>query len=228
MADTPQEQNELASRIAKIRRSGEERAAERLAEKLGYPYADLSKTPVSLDAVRLIHENDARDGKLAAIEAHDRKLAVVAVDPTLPATKKALDDLQKEKYDVKVFIVSLSSLNSAFSFYKFVKPPAETITGKVAISKNRLEELAAQLATIDAIHAAIAALDFNKASPNDLSRSCSRAPWRSTRRISTPKLKKKSEDPVPRGRSPARRMRSPSRVLRQFCFSSETAVPDED
>lgn len=168
MADTPQEQNELASRIAKIRRSGEERAAERLAEKLGYPYADLSKTPVSLDAVRIIHENDARDGKLAAIEAHDRKLAVVAVDPTLPATKKALDDLQKEKYDVKVFIVSLSSLNSAFSFYKFVKPPAETITGKVAISKNRLEELAAQLATIDAIHAAIAALDFNKASPNDL------------------------------------------------------------
>ena len=40
------------SQLAKIRRAGEERAAERLAQKLGYPYADLSKMPISLDAVR--------------------------------------------------------------------------------------------------------------------------------------------------------------------------------
>ncbi|MGB7958103.1 MAG: GspE/PulE family protein [Minisyncoccia bacterium] len=168
MADVPLEQNELAERIAKIRRAGEERAAERLAQKLGYPYANLSKMPVSLDAVRIIPENTARDGKLAAIEAHDRKLAVVVVDPTIPATKKALDDLQKEKYEAKVFIVSPSSLASAFLLYKFVKQPEEAITGKVVISQKRLDELTTQLVTLDAIHAAVMALDFQKASPNDL------------------------------------------------------------
>ena len=42
------------------------------------------------------------------------------------------------------------------------------MTGKVAISKNRLEELTAELVTLDAIHAAIAALNFMKASPTEL------------------------------------------------------------
>ena len=90
MTDQPEEQNDLKSQLAKIRRAGEERAAKRLAEKLGYPYADLSKMPVSLDAVRVIPETEARDGKIAAIEVRDKKIAVVIVDPTLPATKKAI------------------------------------------------------------------------------------------------------------------------------------------
>ena len=42
----------------------------------------------------MIPEAAARDGKIAAIEVRDDKLAVVVVDPTLPATKKAIDDLE--------------------------------------------------------------------------------------------------------------------------------------
>jgi len=168
MADSPKEQNDLKSQLARIRRAGEERAAKHLAEKLGYPYADLSKMPVSLDAVRIIPEADARSGKIAAIEVRDQKVAVVVADPTLPATKKVLDDLAAKKYEVKAVVVSLSSLESAFSFYKFVRPPEEAVTGKVTISKNRLEELTVKLTTLDAIHAAIASLNFMKASPVEL------------------------------------------------------------
>ncbi len=166
MADQPQD--ELTARLAKVRRAGEERAAEHLAQKSGYPYANLAKMPVSLDAVRLIDEADARAGKIAAIEVRDDMLAVVVADPDLGATKKVLAELERRKYKVKVFVVSRSSLEAAFTFYQFVKPPAESITGKIAISKSRLEELSAQLATVDAVHAAVDGLDFNKSSPNDL------------------------------------------------------------
>ena len=110
MADQPQEQDDLQSQITKIRRTGEERAAERLAQKLGHPYADLSKMPISLDAVRVIPETEARDGKIAAIELRDTKIAVVVVDPTLPATKKAIENLEAKRFNVKVFVVSPSSL----------------------------------------------------------------------------------------------------------------------
>jgi len=168
MADLPHEQNELAERLTKIRRAGEERAAERLAQKLGFPYADLSKMPVSLDAIRVIPEAEARDGKIAAIEVRENKLAVVAVNPALPATKKALEDLATKRYAVKVFVVSPWSLTSAFTYYKFVKPAEEAISGKVAISKQRLDELTAKLVTLDAMNATIGALDFSKASPTDL------------------------------------------------------------
>jgi len=168
MADNPSEQDDLKARLTKIRRAGEERAAEQLAKKLGHPYADLSKMPVSLDAVRIIPEDDARDGKIAAIEVRENKLAVVTVNPALPATKKVLDGLAAKKYIVKVFVVSPSSLASAFTFYKFVKLPTESITGKVTISKVQLEQMTAELTTLDAIHTAIGTLDFNKASPTEL------------------------------------------------------------
>jgi type IV pilus assembly protein PilB len=168
MADQNESQSDLQSKLVKIRRAGEERAAERLAEQLGYPYADLSKMPISLDAVRIILESEARDAKLAAIEVNARKLAVVAANPSLPATKKVIQDLEAKKYEVKVFVVSGSSLESAFHFYKFIKPPSETITGKVAISKNRLEELREKIKTLDAAKQEIGSMDFGKASPTDL------------------------------------------------------------
>jgi type IV pilus assembly protein PilB len=169
MSDASHEpQSDLQSQLAKIRRSGEERAAERLAAQLGYPYADLSKMPVSLDAVRLIPETTARDAKIAAIEARDHAIAIVAENPGLPATKKAIADLQAQKYEVRIFVVSASSLASAFEFYRFVKPPEEAIAGKVAISEDRLNELKGQLVTLDAVHAAIGTLDFAQSSPNDL------------------------------------------------------------
>lgn len=168
MADQKEPQSDLQSKLTKIRRAGEERAAERLAEQLGYPYADLAKMPISLDAIRIIVENEARDGKLAAIEINARKLAVVAVNPSLPATKKAIEDLRTKKYDVKVFVVSPSSLESAFHFYKFIKPLSENITGKVAISKSRLDELHERITTLDAAHQEVAGMDFVKESPTDL------------------------------------------------------------
>ncbi len=52
MLDAPQ--NDLKEKLAKLRRDGEERAAQRLAEKLGLSYVDLGKVPVSLDAVRIL------------------------------------------------------------------------------------------------------------------------------------------------------------------------------
>ncbi len=82
MLDAPQ--NDLKEKLAKLHREGEERAAQRLAEKLGLSYADLAKIPVSLDAVRLLPEAEARDAKTAAIEFKSNKVALAAVDPSCP------------------------------------------------------------------------------------------------------------------------------------------------
>jgi type IV pilus assembly protein PilB len=158
MLDAPQ--NELKEKLAKLHRDGEERAAQRLAEKLGLSYVDLGKVPVSLDAVRLISEAEAKDAKVAAIEVRSEKVALAAIDPELPAAKKVVEELAAKKYEVKVVVVSPSSMEAAWKFYQFVKPVAETITGKVEIAPDRLAALKAKLITIDAVHAEIATLPF--------------------------------------------------------------------
>ena len=163
MADL--ETDDLKAKLAKLHREGEERAAERLAERLHLPYTDLSKKPVSLDAVRVIPEDRARNAKAASIESRAKKIAVAMANPELPAAKELIQWLESGHYEVKVFVVSLSSLEAAWHFYKFVKPETERITGKVSITKERIEELRTHLISLDAIRKEFEGLDFAKVSP---------------------------------------------------------------
>ncbi len=56
-------------------------------------------------------------------------------------------------------------METAWHFYQFIKPEAEQITGKVVITKERLEELKGRLSTIEAVHKEIAGLELVKTSP---------------------------------------------------------------
>lgn len=163
MLDAPQ--NDLKEQLAKLRRDGEERAAQRLAEKLGLSYVDLGKVPVSLDAVRILPEAEAKDAKAAVIEEKAKKLALAAIDPSLPAAKKIAEELVAKGYEVKIVVVSPSGMDAAWHFYQFIKPEVENITGKVEIAPERLAALRAKLTTIDAVHAEIAALPLANVSP---------------------------------------------------------------
>jgi type IV pilus assembly protein PilB len=157
--------NDLQTKLAKLRKEGEERAAERLAAKLGLPYANLSKMPVSLDAVRAVPEAIARDAKVAGIEIRPHKIAIAASNPELPATRAAVEGLKKEGYEVKTFVVSPSGLEIAWKLYKFVKAASDTITGKVSITQGRIEELRKRLTSVEAVKKEFGDLDFAKASP---------------------------------------------------------------
>lgn len=163
MFDAPQ--NDLKEKLVKLRRDGEERAAQRLAEKLGLAYVDLGKIPVSLDAVRLLPESEAKDAKVATIELKSNRVALAAINPELPTAKKIAEGLVEKKYEVKVVVVSPSSMEAAWHFYQFIKPESGTITGKVEIGKDRLDALKARLVTIDSVHKEIAGLPLANVSP---------------------------------------------------------------
>jgi type II secretory ATPase GspE/PulE/Tfp pilus assembly ATPase PilB-like protein len=159
------DQGELKTKLEKLHREGEERAAERLAQKLRLTYADLSKTPVALDAVKVLSEDEARDAKAAVIQLTTSKLALAVLNPELPATKKIVETLTAKKFEVKVVVVSPSSMATAWRFYRFIKPESEVITGKVTIPKDRLEGLKQRLISLDAVKKEFAGLDLAKTAP---------------------------------------------------------------
>jgi type IV pilus assembly protein PilB len=163
MLDAPQ--NDLKDKLVKLRRDGEERAAQRLAGMLGLSYVDLAKIPVSLDAVRILPETEAKDAKVAAIELKSNKVALAAINPALAATKHVVQELLDKKYEVKVVVISPSSMEAAWHFYQFIKPESGDITGKVRITQERLDSLKAKLTTIDAVHKEIASLPLANVSP---------------------------------------------------------------
>lgn len=166
MAETPQ--SILQTKLTDIHRQAEERDAERRAKKQGATYVDVRKLPVSIDAVKLISEEDARAGKIAAVQLGTKEIAVIAYDPTLDETKKIIDDLAAKNYVIKTFVVSESGLAQVWKLYEFIAPEAKNITGKVEITKQRLEELLAKLTTIETVKSEIEKFDFKHLSTTNL------------------------------------------------------------
>ncbi|HUZ92681.1 MAG TPA: GspE/PulE family protein, partial [Candidatus Paceibacterota bacterium] len=158
-------QNDLQTRLAALKREGEERAAQRLAQKLGLGYVDLSRTPVSADALRILPEGAAKDAAIAVIELRGRKIAVAAVNPEFPATKKAVQDLAAKEYEVKLFVASRAGIEATWKLYKFVKNAGEEITGRVNIEQKRVEDASRRLTTLAAIQEEFGRIDYVKLEP---------------------------------------------------------------
>ncbi len=161
----PVRRADLSSQLSYLKREGEERAAERLAKRLGYGYTDLSKVPSSIDALRLVPEEAAKSAGLAAIELKNREVAVVAENPESPAAKKIIEGLKEQAYAVTAFVVSRSGLEQVWNLYKFVKPAAEGITGRVKIEEKEVEALMRRLDTLLAVAEEMRKLDFVRISP---------------------------------------------------------------
>ncbi|MDO8537160.1 MAG: GspE/PulE family protein [bacterium] len=170
MTDSQTSQNsaELQAKLTRLKRDGEERAAQRLAQKSGHTYVDLTRVPAVVDAMKLIPENIARDAKIAAIEIKARGVAVAVLNPELPATKKAVRDLEEQKYKIKIFIASQAGLDQAWRLYRFVKPKTEAITGKVNIEEKQIKDLMRRLIDLDSVRREIDGLDFAKITPTAL------------------------------------------------------------
>lgn len=157
-----------AKKLEEIRRAGEERDAQRRAEKLSVPYADLGKTPISIEAVGLISEAEAKEAEAIGIQIKDHEVAVVFFDPTTELAKKLIAGLVSKKYEVKPFVVSKSALNQAWSYYKFISVEKEGITGKVAIDQTNFAEQLKKFTNFQAVEAAMTALDYGHESVSAL------------------------------------------------------------
>lgn len=131
----------LKDKLMKIRREAEEREAKKRADNNKFFYLNLTAAPVNIEALALIAEERAKELKAAAIEIKENKLALAVFDAQLPAIKELIKELEAEKYKLSIFVVSLSSLNYAWSFYKFISKKQKQITGEIEVAQNNLSGL---------------------------------------------------------------------------------------
>ena len=142
--------NPLQKKLGEIHRDAEERDAERRAERAGGKYVNLSKVPISLEAVGLIPEAQAKSAKAAAIELKVKDVALAAYDPRTTEVQALVKTLEADRYNIKTFFTSESGLIQAWDLYKYVSEKAKGITGAVAIEKTEFEDLLARLTTLEA------------------------------------------------------------------------------
>ncbi|MDO8664687.1 MAG: GspE/PulE family protein [Candidatus Liptonbacteria bacterium] len=159
----------LTKKIGQMRREAEERDAERRAEKLGFHYIDLRKAPVSIEALKLISEADAKEAVAVAIEIKNNDVAVAVADPKSLALLKITEKLKADGFEPRIFISSKSGIEKIRESYSFVpKESAKEITGKVEISPSELEELAKRLTNLQEVQNEVKSLNFGDVSTTSL------------------------------------------------------------
>lgn len=150
----------LQKKLDSIRRDAEERDVQRAARERGVSYVDLRTTPVSADAVRLIPEQEAKEGGVVAAQLQAKSVAVALVEPNNPRAQQIIQGLVQQGYAVKQFMASQSGVAEAWRLYQFVGGEAKEITGKLEVRDERLVELSARLTTVQAVHDEIAKIDL--------------------------------------------------------------------
>jgi len=127
---------DLQDQLSKMKRDAQERDAERQAQLHSVGYLSPQKISINLEALALIPQSTAQEAHAAIIEARDKHVALIVYDPKYSKTVELIKTLEQSGYTIKLYVVSLPSLQYAFDYYKFVPKKREVISGAVSVKES--------------------------------------------------------------------------------------------
>lgn len=132
--------------LSALKLGEEEELARVLAEKYGVGYTDLTRVSINTEALRVISEEEAHRGLMAAFDKLDRKLSIAVKSPVNDATKQVLAVLTERGFTTELFMVSMQSLERAWSRYVDLSSSTETRAGMLEISSETIQR------SLEALH----------------------------------------------------------------------------
>ena len=87
-----------------MREQEEEGLAQMLSKKYGLPYIDLSTSPINIDAIRVVKESEARDGKIAPFNIINKKVSIALISPNNDKTIALIEELKDKGYIPSLFM----------------------------------------------------------------------------------------------------------------------------
>jgi len=138
-------------RFAELKKKEEEDLASTLSKKYGVGYLDLSAVPINIDALRVIHEAEARELKIAVFNVVDKKIDVAVLSPQNEKTLIKIEGLKQEGYIPRLFMVSHASLEKVWDRYKDLSYSFETKSGALDISNEEIVTILKSIETLPQI-----------------------------------------------------------------------------
>ncbi len=157
----------INQKLTQIYRDAEEREAQKRAKKFNLPYIDLRTIPISLDALKILTEEQAQKAKAAVVEKKLNNIALVLYNPELSNSQKLINNLKDNGFTIKIFIASESGLKEAWKMYKFVQSTQGQITGKITIKESSLEKLTEELKGLCKIKSEFEKINFKEIATTD-------------------------------------------------------------
>lgn len=142
--------------LEELRHREEEELASILSQKYGVSYMDLTRVTINSEALRIIPEEVARATEVAAFDLVGKKMSLAERAPASEKVSTLKAELAQKGYTFVDFIVSRSSLESAWTRYKDLSFATETKGGMIDISSNDLSKIINSIHTIADIQKQIA------------------------------------------------------------------------
>jgi len=134
-----------------LKREEEEGLAKMLSGKYGVGYLDLDVVPINIDALRVIHEDEARNAKVAAFNIVNKKVDLAVLSPQSAETVEVIENLKKKGFTPNIFMVSHESLNKVWDRYKELSYSFETKGGALDISNEEITNLLKEVTSLDTV-----------------------------------------------------------------------------
>lgn len=147
------------AQLEELKAREEEELALVLSGKYGVGYQDLTRVSINTDALRLVPEEMAREAEVAAFDVVGRRVSLAVRSPQHPRLPMIQDMLERNNYQLKLFMVSRASLERAWERYKDLSFAIETKEGVFDISSADLESTMAKFKNTEDIVSAIAEVE---------------------------------------------------------------------
>lgn len=127
-------------KVEELHEAEEERLAQMLADKYGVKYVSLIGIPIDPDALALIDEETAREREVAAFEKVGTHIFLAARSPGRELTDKTIKELEREGFEVTLYITSRQSLEKAWTRYQDITFAEKSKEGLLDISSASIEK----------------------------------------------------------------------------------------
>jgi len=116
----------------------EEKSVQALAPQYGFEYINLHGYTINPEAVGMYPEKQARTARLVVFDLTHNVISVAVQNPNNPATSQALEALQSDRHNIKLYMCSMDSLEHAWKRYADLVASTEEKKGVFDINANEI------------------------------------------------------------------------------------------
>jgi type IV pilus assembly protein PilB len=144
-------QDKIKAKIKLIHREEEEEKIQKFASKFKLPYLNLSIIPVDPSGLKIVPLPKAKESEVMILRKFGKGIKIAVKNPDNEKTEELLKELKDRGYALEIFIVSQSSLETAWKRYEGIKREREKITREVEITPEKISELQEEISTSEDI-----------------------------------------------------------------------------
>lgn len=150
----------LDEKLKQLWQESQERLTQKKAASQKAQYIDLTKSPIQLEALKLIPLERAQDIKAIVFEHKGQFAALAAVNPNDKKVQDFIKELNEQGIKVTVYEASKETFDYALTNYQYLPKKMAEINSRVDISPEKVLALQKELVTLEKVKGAL--LDLMK------------------------------------------------------------------